>query len=87
MEGNSAVTVRRNAAYALLVRMLRYTGQVKFSFDGLVRRHIEANVILMDEGEPIPETKKVTSLLAGVQVINYSHAVMILSYGIECVAI
>ena len=42
-------------------------GQAKFPFEELVRRHKEANVILMDEGEPVPETKKVTDLLTGVQ--------------------
>ena len=66
MEGNSAVASRRNAAYATL-RTLRYTGQQKFPFEEFVRRHKEAHVILMDEGEPVPKTKKVTNLLAGVQ--------------------
>ena len=66
MEGNSAVASRRNAAYAFL-RTLRYTGQARFSFDGFVRHHIEAHVILMDEGELVLETKKVTNLLACVQ--------------------
>ena len=56
MKGNSAVASRRNAAYAAL-RMLRYTGQTKFPFEEFVRHHKEAHVILMDEGEPVPETK------------------------------
>ena len=57
MEGNSAVASRRNAAYAVL-RMLRYMGQQKFSFEEFVRRHEEAHVTLMDEGEPVPETSR-----------------------------
>ena len=66
MEGSSAVASRRNAAYAVL-RTLRYTGQAKFSFEEFVHLYKEAHVILIDEGEPVPETKKVTDLLAGVQ--------------------
>ena len=49
------------------LRKLRYTGQAKFPLEEFVRHHKEAHVILMDEGEPIPETKKVTDLLTGVQ--------------------
>jgi len=62
MEGNSAVASRRNAAYAA-PWTLRYTGQAKFPFEEFVRHHKEAHVILMDEGEPVLETKKVTDLL------------------------
>ena len=74
MEGNSAVASRRNAAYATL-RTLRYTGQQKFPFEEFVCRHKEAHVILMDEGEPVPETKKVTDFLAGVQDSRLASAI------------
>ena len=74
MEGSLAVMLQRNMAYAAL-RMLRYTGQAKFPFEEFVRHHKEAHVILMDEGEPVPETKKVTDSLAGVQDSRLASAI------------
>ena len=65
-EGTSAVQTRKSLAYAK-ISSARYNGQKRgFTFDTYVQIHQSAHNTLAELNEPVPETKKVTDFLAGI---------------------
>ena len=65
-EGTSAVQTRKSLAYAK-ISSARYNGQKRgFTFDTYVQIHQSAHKALAELNEPVPETKKVTDFLAGI---------------------
>mmetsp|Transcript_680 Transcript_680/g.982 ORF Transcript_680/g.982 Transcript_680/m.982 type:complete len:243 (-) Transcript_680:729-1457(-) len=65
-EGTSAVQTRKSLAYAK-ISSARYNGQKRgFTFDTYVQIHQSAHNTLAELNEPVPETKKVTGFLAGI---------------------
>jgi hypothetical protein len=71
-EGQSALQTRKNKAYASCMNAI-YKGPRKgYSFDNYVSLHQEAHNELMDLEEPVPEAKKVTDFLKGIQATELS---------------
>ena len=64
-EGRSAITTRKQKAYALIASAT-YTGKGKFSFDQYVGRHQKAHNTLLELDEPVPESKKVRDFMDGI---------------------
>ena len=64
-EGAAALQTRKAKAYAQIATA-RYTGRGRFNFDQYVTRHQRAHNDLLDLGEPVAETKKVTDFLKGI---------------------
>ena len=65
-EGRSAIATRKAKAYAMIATAV-FTGKGKYSFDQYVGRHQQAHNELLFLEEPVAETKKVTSFLAGIR--------------------
>ena len=65
-EGQSALSSRKANAYAMIATA-RYTGKSRFTFDAYVARHQKAHNELFLLEEPVPENKKVTDFLAGIE--------------------
>jgi len=66
-EGLSATQTRKAAAYASL-NASQYRGARRgYTYDNYVSVHQEAHNELLDLDEPVPETKKVTDFLKGIQ--------------------
>jgi hypothetical protein len=64
-EGAAAMQTRKAKAYAQIATA-RFTGRGRFNFDQYVARHQKAHNDLLDLGEPVAETKKVTDFLSGI---------------------
>lgn len=64
-EGEAAKEQRKNDAYTS-IKTARFSGRNKFSFASYTARHQEGHNILSEEGEPVPEHKKVSDFLAGI---------------------
>jgi hypothetical protein len=73
-EGTSAVQSCNAAAYARIA-LAHYNGQKRgFTFDTYVHLHQSAHNTLSELNEPVPETKKVTDFLAGINDSRHSNA-------------
>lgn len=66
-EGETAKVSRKNAAYALIKNSVYRGPRRNFQFHDYVERHQNAYNELEACDEPVPETKKVTDFLAGIQ--------------------
>ena len=66
-EGQSATFTRKSKAYATLASA-SYRGLRRgFTYDNYVRVHQDAHNELLELNEPVPESKKVTDFLRGIQ--------------------
>ena len=66
-EGLSATQTRKAAAYASLTASVYRGARRGYTYDNYVSVHQEAHNELLDLEEPVPETKKVTDFLKGIQ--------------------
>jgi hypothetical protein len=66
-EGLSAMITRKSKAYASLLTAIYKGPHRGYNFDNYVNIHQEAHNELLDLEEPVPETKKVTDFLKGIQ--------------------
>jgi hypothetical protein len=66
-EGQAAKLNRKTKAYAQIEQSVYRGPRRGFTFDSYVSLHQEAHNELLDLGEPVSESKKVTSFLRGVQ--------------------
>jgi len=65
--GESAVATIKAKAYAAIQAAVYHGNNSKYTFARYVQAHQEAHNTLEDEGEPIPETKKVQDFLDGIK--------------------
>lgn len=71
-EGTSSVMTRKSIAYATL-KNAKYNGKSRYTLDQHIGAHQKAHNELLELGEPVAETKKVTDFLASLQDSNLAE--------------
>ena len=65
--GQSAVASRKAKAYASIAGSVYHGNSTKFTMDDYILAHQTAHNTLLELDEPVPETKKVTDFMNGIQ--------------------